>query len=197
MVYFISRFLCFLIFKIVFRFEVRGKEYIPKKGGFILASNHVSYLDPIAVGVACPRKLNFMARHDLFSNHWFSWLMSRVGAFAIKRDSADLSALKKAMQYVRNGEPIVLFPEGSRRFNGTSTEPQPGIGFLAMKLNVPVIPALIKGTQEALPRGSRFIKPAKVSLYFGKQILMEKGMTYQEIARLIMESIKIIDRREK
>jgi len=190
MLYTVLRFLCALIFKTVFRLEVRGKEYIPKKGGFILAANHISYLDPIAVGVACPRKLNFMARHDLFANRWFSWLLSNVGAFAIKRDSADLSALKEAMQRLRCGEPLVLFPEGSRRFNGTSVEPQPGIGFLAMKLNVPVIPALIKGTEIALPKRAKFIRPVKVSVHFGKQILIERGMTYQEIAQLIMERIR-------
>ncbi len=189
MLYFILRSLCVLIFKTVFRFEARGQEYIPKQGGFILAGNHVSYLDPIALGVGCPRKLNFMARHDLFSNHWFSWLMSNVGAFPVKRDSADLSALKEAMRRVRSGEPLVLFPEGSRRFNGTSTEPQPGIGFLAAKLNVPVIPALIKGTQEALPRGAKFIFPAKVSVCFGKQILIERGMSYQDVAQTIMKNI--------
>lgn len=189
MVYFILRFLCFLIFKIVFRLEVRGKKYIPEKGGFILASNHVSYLDPIAVGVSCRRKLNFMARHDLFSKRWFSWLMFRVGAFPVKRDSADLSALKEAMRRVRMGEPLVLFPEGSRRFNAASTEPQPGIGFLAAKLNAAVIPAFIKGTERALPRGAKFIFPAKVSVRFGKQILIEKGVSYQVVAQMIMESI--------
>jgi len=168
---------------------VRGRKYIPKKGGFILAANHVSYLDPVAVGVACPRRLNFMARHDLFCNHWFSWFMSAVGAFPIKRDSADLSALKEAMRRVRSGEPLVLFPEGSRRFNGTSTEPQPGIGFLAARLNVPVIPALIKGTDKALPKGAKFIFPAKVSVYFGKQILIERGMSYQDVAQTIMKNI--------
>lgn len=197
MLYFILRSLCVLIFKILFGLEIRGKKYIPKKGGFILAANHISYLDPIAVGVACPRKLNFMARHDLFSNHWFAWLLSNVGAFPIKRDSADLSALKEAMQRLRCAEPLVLFPEGSRRFNGTSVEPQPGIGFLAMKLNVPVIPAFIKGTEIALPKGAKFIRPAKISVHFGKQILMERGMTYQAVANLIMERISNlhVDRR--
>jgi 1-acyl-sn-glycerol-3-phosphate acyltransferase len=124
---------------------VFGKKHIPKVGGFILASNHVSYLDPIALGVSSPRKLNYMARHDLFFNHWFSWLLSSVGSFPVKRDSADTSAIKEAMRRLTNGEPLVLFPEGSRRFNGKSSEPQPGIGFLASKLNIPVIPAFIKG----------------------------------------------------
>lgn len=178
------------MFKVLFRFRVKGREHIPRKGAFILASNHVSYLDPIALGVACPRKLNFMAKQELFVNPWFSKLMSAVCAFPIKRDSADLFALKEAMRRLKSGKALVLFPEGSRRFDGTSAEPQAGIGFLAAKLNVPVVPAWIKGTAVALPKGAKSIKPVKVSVYFGKQIFIERRMPYQEIAKTVMENIR-------
>jgi len=190
MVYFFSRFLSLILFKIAFRFKAFGKKNIPKRGAFILASNHISYLDPIALGIACPRKLNFMARHDLFSNYLFSKWLSCVGVFPVKRNSADLSALKEAMRRLKNGAGLVLFPEGSRGFEGDSNQPQPGIGFLAAKLNVPVVPAFVKGSQEALPRGAKFIKPVEVSVYFGKQIIIERRMPYQDIAGLIMENIR-------
>jgi len=190
MLYKILRFLAFLIFKVLFRLEVKGKEYIPKRGSFILASNHVSYLDPIVLGVACPRKLNFMAKQELFVAPWFSHLLSKVGAFPIKRDSADLSALKEAMRRLKSGKVLVLFPEGSRRFNAVSVEPQAGIGFLVAKLNVSVVPAWIKGTAVALPKGARSIKPVKISVYFGKQIFIERRMPYQEIAKTVMENIR-------
>jgi len=190
MVYFILRNLNVLIFKLLFRIEVSGKKHIPANGGFILASNHASYLDPIALGVACPRRLSFMARHDLFSNGWFSWLLTSVRAFPLKRDSADIWSLKEAMRRIRSGDGLVLFPEGSRRFNGDSAGPQPGIGFLASKLNVPVVPAFIKGASLALPKGAKFIKPSKISVYFGKQIPIERRMPYQEIAESIMANIR-------
>lgn len=190
MVYVFLRFLAFIIFKAVFRIRVTGEKYIPKDGGFILASNHISYLDPIALGVACPRKLNYMARHDLFLNQWFSRLLYSVRTFPVKRGHADLSAIKEAINKLRRGEPLVLFPEGSRRLEGLSSQPLPGIGFLANKANVTVIPAFVKGTDKALPKGAKFILPAKIYVYFGKQILIERRMPYQEAADLVMESIR-------
>lgn len=209
MLYTAARLVLIVLFKILFKLEVWGKKNIPKKGGFILASNHTSYLDSLALGVACQRKLNFMARHDLFCNPWFSWLLSKVGAFPVKRNSADISALKEAMRRVKKGNALVVFPEGSRQFEGLSSEPQAGIGFLVSRLGVPVIPAFISGTDKALPRNAKFIRPKKVSVHFGKphtfpcdevlrkhrkvrgkQISIERRMPYQEIAQLIMEDIR-------
>ena len=190
MLYSIFRLFFIFMFKILFRIEIFGKKHIPKHGGFILASNHVSNLDPIALGAACPRKLNFMARHDLFYNAWFCWLISTLGAFPVKRESYDLSALKEAMQRLKNGKALLLFPEGSRRINGLSTQAQPGIGFLAAKLGVPVIPAFIRGTEIALPKGAKFIRTKKISVYFGKQVSIERRLPYQDIAKTIMENIR-------
>ena len=190
MFYSFFRLLSAIIFKILFRFKARGLEHIPKTGGFILASNHVSYLDPIAVGIACRRKLNYMAKEELFCNPLFSGFLSRINVFPVKRDSADLSALKEAMRRVRTGAGLVLFPEGSRRFDGASGEPYAGIGFLAAKLSVPVIPAFVKGTEKALPAGAKFIRLTSVSVCFGKQISIEGRMPYQDIAGHIMDSIR-------
>jgi len=190
MVYLISRALAVLLAKILFRIKVRGKKNIPQKGSFILASNHLSYLDPGLVGVACPRKLNYMARHDLFSNPLFSWWLYKVGVFPVKRESIDSSALKEAIRYLKNGNPLLVFPEGTRGTEGSFLEPQPGIGFLATKADVPVIPAFVKGSSRALAKGAKFIRLHKISVYFGQQIFIERRMPYQEIAQKIMESIR-------
>ncbi|MDP3732729.1 MAG: lysophospholipid acyltransferase family protein [Candidatus Omnitrophota bacterium] len=176
--------------KILFRFKAEGLEYIPKTGGFILASNHVSYLDPIAVGVASGRKLNYMAKEELFCNPLFSRLLCGINVFPVKRDSADLSAIKEAMRRVRMGGGLVLFPEGSRRFDGASHKPYAGIGFLTAKLNVPVIPAFVKGTEKALPTGAKFIRLTSISISFGKPFFIERRMPYQDIAMQIMDNIR-------
>lgn len=190
MLYSILRFICLFLLNSIFRIQVQGREYIPKKGGFILASNHLSYLDPVALGVACPRKLNFMARHDLFSNPLFSKFISSLGAFPVKRNSADLSALKEAMRRLKDEKALVLFPEGRRKDRiSFITEPQLGIGFLVKKTGIPVVPALIKGTDKALPKGARFIIPKKISVYFGKQIQIKRDISYEDIAQKIMEDI--------
>lgn len=190
MVYSALRLLAIIILKVFFRFQARGTENIPKKGAFILAANHVSFLDPIVVGAASSRKLNFMAKHDLFCNPLFSWLMFRVGAFPIKRDSVDMAGLKESMRRIEKGKGLVMFPEGRRRFNELSARPQGGIGFLATKLNVPVVPAFIKGTDRALPPGNKFIRLTKISVCFGKQISIERRVPYRDIAQQIMENIR-------
>ena len=178
-----------LLFKVLFRIKVYGKENIPKKGGFILASNHVSYLDPVALGVACPRKLSFMAKADLFAHPLVTKYFLAIEVFPVKKDSADKSALKEAIKRLSHGKGVAIFPEGARIFEGKSSHALPGVGFLATKVNVPVIPAFIKGTDLALPRRAKFIRPHKISVYFGKEIPIERGLPYSEIADEILRSI--------
>lgn len=190
MLYWTLRLIAILVSKVVFRVRIFGKKNIPKKGSFILASNHTSYLDPIVLGAACPRKLNFMAKQELFRNPLFSWLISNVGAFPVERDSADLSALKEAMRRVKQGKPLLLFPEGSRKLDNGFSQPHPGIGFLVAKLGVTVVPAFVKGTESALPKNAKFFRPKKIFVRFGKQISLERGLPYQDIALKIMGNIR-------
>ena len=155
-----------------------------------MASNHVSYLDPIVLAIATPRKLNFMARDDLFRNAFFGWFIYSLGAFPVKRESADLSALKEAIRRLKQGKVLVLFPEGSRAFEGRSNEPQPGIGFLAAKSSVPIIPAFIKGADIALPKGAKKIRSTEIDVYFGPQISIEGRLPYEDIAANVMVNIR-------
>lgn len=181
-----------MLCKLLLKIEVSGRENIPKKGGFILASNHCSHLDPVILGIVCRRKLNFMAKEELFRNPFFAWFMYRFGAFPVKRRRADISALKEAMKRVNSGNALVIFPQGSRDYDLEASEPQAGVGFLASKIDVPVIPVFIRGTEKALPKGARFIRHAKVSVCFGRQISVGRRMSYQEIAQQIMDSIRYL-----
>ena len=190
MVHSIARLLCRIFFKLYLRVSVTGKENLPAQGGFIVASNHVSYLDPFLVGAVCTRKLSYMGRHDLFTPGIADRLLRAIGAFPVKRDTADLSALREAIRRVRNGGGLMVFPEGRRIVKKQLVEPEAGIGFLASKLNVPVIPAFVRGTDRAFPKGAKFIKPIKVSVHFGSQIHIERGLPYQSIAVKIMEKIR-------
>ena len=156
-----------------------------------MACNHASILDPVVAGIAVrPRKLNFMAKVELFKHPFSSWWLNSVGVVPVKRDSADFSALREVMRRIKQGKALLLFPEGRRSKAGENLPAQAGIGFLAAKLEVPVIPALIKGTEIALPRETKKIKPARISVCFGEQILFERRMPYQDIANLIMEKIR-------
>lgn len=155
-----------------------------------MAANHVSNLDPVALGVACPRPFLFLAKEELFRNRFFGWVLRNVNAFPLKRTGMDISAIKQAIRWVRNGGALMIFPEGTRSADGRLGKPQEGIGFLAEKLDCPVIPAYVGGTDKALPRGAKFFRRHRISVTFGKQITPERRQAYSEVANTVMEAIR-------
>ncbi len=197
MFYLIAKLFVALFLKIVFQLKVYGRGNVPKKGAFILASNHLSYLDPPALGVASPRVLHFMARHDLFNNWAFGALIRASNAFPVRRGGIDPGAFKEAIERLKNGQVLLIFPEGRRSETGELGTPQSGIGFLSITADVPILPAYIKGTREALPKGALFIKLKSISVYFGK-IIEPKKLTLpndkrqacEELANYVMDEIK-------
>lgn len=190
-------FKCF--FSITCRLKVEGISNIPKKGSFIIASNHVSYLDPIMLGVGCSRKdLFFMARHTLFETPFMKWALKRVHVFPVKRGSVDLKAFKESIKLLNDGSGLVLFPEGTRSLDGSLGEPEAGVGFLVVKSGAPVVPAYISGTNIVLPRGQKYIRPSKITVTFGKPVIYNKEKSviekeiYFNIAKKTMEDIAIL-----
>ena len=188
----VSRAVYALIFKLFFRLEVYGKQNIPGEGGFILASNHLSLIDPPGFGVASHRRLSYMAKKELFDNPVGAWILYAYGVFPVKRGSADLGAMKEAMQRVKDGSGLLLFPQGTR-IKIDEGKPNAGVGFLAAKLGVPVVPAFIKGSDEAWPKDARFFRPKKVSIHFGKQRRFTNEMPYDDIASEVMEMIRRLE----
>jgi 1-acyl-sn-glycerol-3-phosphate acyltransferase len=173
------------------RLDVKGRENVPKKGGFILVSNHVSNLDPIALGLACPGNVNFMAKEELFHPFFWGWILRLVNCFPLKRKGADLWAIREAIRRVSHGGGgLLIFPEGTRSLDGKLGKGQEGVGFLVDKLNVPVIPAFVKGTLKAMPKGAVFPRPLKISVEFGKQIPLERRVAYSDVAVKVMQAIK-------
>ncbi len=117
-------------------------------------------------------------------------MISSVNAFPVKRNSADLSAIKEVIRRVKSGKVVALFPQGSRKEIDSQDKPEAGIGFLAAKVNAPLIPAFINGTEHCLPKGAKFVRPGKITVSFGKEIPIERGMPYSEIAEKIMAGIR-------
>lgn len=190
MFYWACKLSCELFLKIFFRVRVSGRQHIPAHGGFILASNHISFLDPVVAGGCCPRAVHYMARDTLFKNFFFASLIWHVNAFPVKRGSADIGALREAMRRVRRGDGLLVFPEGTRSATGDSQATKQGVGFLATKLGVPIIPVFIQGTEKALPKGSRFIRMARISIRYGQGIRIPRGMSRQDSAELVMDAIR-------
>ena len=194
--YWIIRNTSFIIFKICLAFRVKGKENIPKKGNFIIASNHISYLDPVAVGISVPCLVHFMARDDLFNIKFFGTILKNVAAFPVKRGYRDFEAMKRSLKMLKEGKVIAIFPEGTRIEAPELGEPELGIGMLAARSRVSVLPIFVKGTNEALPKHAKFMrfKPVEVRIgepleFKGYKDTLEKKQDYRKFTYKIMESI--------
>ncbi|RKY04066.1 1-acyl-sn-glycerol-3-phosphate acyltransferase [Candidatus Poribacteria bacterium] len=180
------------LFRWAFGFEVTGLENVPDEGGALIASNHVSYLDPPILGAASKRELFYMARDSLFKPGPIGWFLRYLNAFPVKRDKPDRSALKRALELLESGKLVLVFPEGTRSWDGTLGKPHLGVGFIAYHSRVPVIPVYVSGTEKALPRGKAIIKRAKVTVHFGKPVYLDDLRAHprpREVYRLIGERI--------
>lgn len=161
-------------FRLLFRLTVRGGENIPRKGPFVIAANHVSYLDAFAIGASVSygtfRNLSFLGLERFFRGGLRSWLARLSHVIPIDLETYLTRALQLSAYTLNKGKALCIFPEGGRSFDGTVMEFKKGIGALAMELNIPVIPAFISGSYEALPKGARFIRPAKIEVRFGRPL---------------------------
>src|SRR5512135_2339302 len=117
MSYFFARNLMRLLLHLFFRVKIYGASYFPKKGGFILAGNHVSFMDPPVFSATCPRPVHFMARDTLFHNPVFGAWIRSMHAFPLKRRAADLGAMREAFKRLEK-DGLLIFPEGTRRLDG-------------------------------------------------------------------------------
>ncbi len=203
MIYSVTCFFLRILFRILFAFKIYNLENIPKTGSFIIASNHISHLDPIAVGAFVPRNLNYIGKKELFKNRYFGWYMRKVRVIPIDRDSLAYGTMKGLIRKIQRGEPLVIFPEGTRSNGNSFLEPEMGVGWFALKFNLPVIPAYVEGTGKALPKGARFIRLNPVRTYYGKpkKYQMPAGSTkdeaYMEVSKKIMEEIKALKIRHE
>jgi 1-acyl-sn-glycerol-3-phosphate acyltransferase len=178
--YYISKFCLWLFFRIGFGLEVSGQEHVPRCGAFVLASNHLSYLDPPVLGVACPRPVSFMARDTLFRHPFLGAYLRAVRVIALKRGESDITALRRAIEQLKAGQAVALFPEGTR---GETTDIRPakrGIDILAAKAQVPVVPVFIQGTFEALPRNRKCLQRAKIRVAFGPALQYNEAPSLAE-----------------
>ncbi len=197
MIYSIVASLLYIIIKSFFSLKIQGLENIPSKGAFLLASNHSSFLDPPILGGALYGskgiKLNFLAKEELFYNKSFGWFLGKLKAFPVKRQTADIGAIKESIRRIRKGEHLVIFPEGERSPAGEIMPGSPGIALVAAKTGIPVIPVFIKDADRAWGVGSKRIRFCKITLKIGKPITFHHRQgphTYPEITNSIMSKIK-------
>jgi len=157
------------------RMTVEGRENVPAEGLFLLAPTHRSILDtPIASGVT-RRRMRFMGADKYWKNKAFGRLLTALGGFPVTRGTADREALKRSIAVLEGGEPLVLFPEGERK-TGPLIQPLfDGATYIAVKAGVPIIPVGIGGSERAMPKGAKYIRPRKLHVVVGKPIPVVKN----------------------
>jgi glycerol-3-phosphate dehydrogenase (NAD(P)+) len=143
------------------------RKHARVKGAMIVASNHRSFLDPFVIAVSLPwrKPMCFVAKRELFEKRWQGWLLSRLGAFPIRRGESDEEAMTTARMVLERGGTVCIFPEGTRIRSGSLSTPKRGVGRLALQTGAPVLPVAVHGT-ERVRRGWK-IRPRKVKVRMG------------------------------
>jgi len=187
-----------------FRGEVAGTENFPMSGPFLIASNHASHFDPPLVGCHVPRQMRFFARKTLWNHPIVAWWITAVETIPVERDSGDVGAIKRVLQALKENRAIVLFPEGTRTVDGQLQKAKAGVGLMACKTGVPVVPCRVYGSFEAFGKGAkipRFGTP--IDIVFGPPIAPSEyddptagKARYDVAAQRFMERIAALPRPE-
>jgi 1-acyl-sn-glycerol-3-phosphate acyltransferase len=176
--------------KLLVRVDVSGLHHIPETGGFILApGGHRSILDTPMAGLASPRVLRFMGAETYFNIPVLGSFLRAMGGFPVERAMTDRLALRLSEEVLRNGEPLVVFPEGTRQ-EGPIVQPlKEGAAFLACRAEVPIIPVGLGGAERAMPKGARYVKPSKVTIIVGEPIYPPERAEGERVKRSAVRSL--------
>jgi 1-acyl-sn-glycerol-3-phosphate acyltransferase len=181
------------IMRILFRIEHNGIEGLPPEGPLLIVSNHVTYFDPFWIGVACYRRIRFMAWDKIFSFAPAGMLFRWLGAFPVNLTKPESGAYKTALRILKEGEALVIFPEGGRSGDGSLMNFKNGAANLAMKSGASIVPVAIAGGEKVWSRNMRFPKPAKVRVFFLPPIVPD---SFPENPALLMDQIRsMIDKK--
>jgi len=193
------------IFRIALGVRVHGRRYVPKKGAVLIAANHMSFIDPPLMGHAAKRECFFLAKEELFGqSKFFRWLISYYNAIPIKRGKAfDIHLFKESSKLIKKGQAIILFPEGTRSLEGKFLPFKTGVGMLALRYNVPVVPAYIRNTHRPLKEW--LSRRSRIEVFFGEPLRPQgpskDKKTYEEftlhIEREVHRLAGLADAREK
>ncbi len=159
--------------RIYWRFGVDGAEHLPREGAFILAPVHRSNIDTPLMSTLIHRPMRYLGKLEMWKYGWSAWLWDSLGAFPVQRDTVDRDAMRKCIEALRRGEPLVVFPEGTRRSGPVVDDLYDGAASLALRTGVPIVPVGIGGSERAMPRGKRLLRPVRVRAVVGPPLLPE------------------------
>ncbi len=194
----------------VYRPTVEGKDNVPRRGGVILASNHLSFIDSFAIPLAAPRKVHFLAKAEYFTGEGLSGrvrkeMFSSIGAVPVDRHSpsAAQDSLHAGLEILRAGDAFGIYPEGTRSRDGRLYRGRAGVAWLALQAKVPVVPVGLVGTDRIQPIGAKFPKLAEVTVRFGRPIQptafasMPAGKGRRLLTDEIMDAIAALSGQER
>ncbi len=138
--YFLLRKIVLLVYKIAYNLSFEGLENIPDEGGYIYASNHRSYADPVLISIPVKKRFAYMAKEELFKNPFFAALIRTLGAFPVVRGSGDMKVIDTAVEKLESGKNLVIFPEGTRSKDGKVGKGKTGVAMIAAMTGADVIP---------------------------------------------------------
>jgi 1-acyl-sn-glycerol-3-phosphate acyltransferase len=182
----LARFLLHLLFG----YRTEGAEKVPEKGPVILAANHLSILDPIAIGAGIKRPVSFLARADVFRLPVLSWLLPRLYAIPVERGTGDLSAIKGAIRALERGMAFGIFPEGTRSRSGRLQPFKTGVAAIAFRTGSPVVPVAVVGSEKAWPVGRKLFRLRQpIRVVYGDPIPVPRKtkVSHQELENLTRE----------
>lgn len=201
LVYALSRNVVRSIYDGCFRGDISGLSNVPRQGPYLLAGNHASHLDPPFLGAPLPEHIAFFARKTLWKPGFASWWLDNVEAIPVDRDGgSDVKAMKRVFSALNEGRVVILFPEGTRSPDGKLQSAKAGVGMLACRSGVPVVPARLFGTFEAFGRDGAVHFNSPVSISYAKPLLPADyddptvgKERYQRAADRIMAAIAAIE----
>lgn len=190
--YRVGQAVCRPIMKVFYRYKFINNNSIPHEGAYIIASNHMSFSDPVLLGLGQRRRLFFMAKQELFKNKFFAGLIRALGAFPVERGAGDGKAIKTGEDLIKEGNVMTIFIEGGRTKTGEFMRPRSGCALVAQQMQVPVIPACITIT------GNPKHRFAKRVIHFGNPLTPQQlGLTpdgdrrqLKNATNMIMDEIK-------
>jgi 1-acyl-sn-glycerol-3-phosphate acyltransferase len=175
--------------KLYFRLEIRGAENVPASGPFVLAPVHRSNLDFILVATVRRPRMRYMGKASIWKWAPLGKFVSMLGAFPVHRGTADRESLRTCMRVIENGESLVMFPEGTRKSGPTVDTLFDGPSYVAARAGVPLVPVGIGGSDRAMPKGAKYIRPRKIVIVVGEPIVPPVGEGTGRVQRKVVRQL--------
>jgi 1-acyl-sn-glycerol-3-phosphate acyltransferase len=170
-IYRLCRFIAVGASRLYFPGTVKGRENLPAKDAYIVAPVHRSYVDWLLVArITGRRRLRFIVKEEVWKSKLFGGLIEACGGFPVNRSGADREALQRCQAVLAGGEPLVMFPEGTRRSGTVVEDLKDGVAYLSLRARVPIVPIGIGGAERAMPRGSSFPRPRRINVVIGPPV---------------------------